>query len=165
MVDANGAYTRKQARYWADRFAGDWGVQWLEEPVSSEDREGLRELRDHGPAGMAVAAGEYAWTLADARDLVDCVDVLQADVTRCGGITRLRRIDALCEAHQIGFSGHCAPALHAHAACACHALQHLEYFHDHVRVEHEVFDGVVEPRDGALRPDLSRCGNGLELKR
>ena len=44
-------------------------------------------------------------------------------------------------------------------------LRHLEYFHDHVRVERMLFDGVLEPDGGALRPDRSRAGNGLELKR
>jgi L-alanine-DL-glutamate epimerase-like enolase superfamily enzyme len=165
MVDANGAYTRKQALYWAERFAGDFGVQWLEEPVSSEDLAGMRLVRDRGPGGLAIAAGEYGWTIADLHAMADCVDVLQADVTRCGGITNLLRADALCVARGIGFSAHCAPSLHAHAACACGALQHLEYFHDHVRVEAEVFDGTLDPAGGVLRPDLSRPGNGLELKR
>jgi L-alanine-DL-glutamate epimerase-like enolase superfamily enzyme len=165
MVDANGAYTRKQALYWADRFAGEFGVQWLEEPVSSEDLDGMRMIRDRAPAGMAIAAGEYGSTLAELHAMAACVDVLQADVTRCGGITNLVRVDALCQARGIGFSGHCAPALHAHVACACGALEHLEYFHDHVRIESQLFDGTLEPEGGVLRPDLSRAGNGLELRR
>jgi L-alanine-DL-glutamate epimerase-like enolase superfamily enzyme len=165
MVDANGAYTRKQALEWAERFVGEWGVEYFEEPVTSEDLEGLRLLRDRGPAGMAIAAGEYAWTLPDFLALVDKVDVLQADVTRCGGITNFRRVDGLCKAHTIPFSVHCAPALSVHPACAVETLVHLEYFHDHVRLESLLFDGTLDPRDGVLRPDLSRSGNGLELKR
>jgi hypothetical protein len=43
-------------------------------------------------------------------------------------------------------------------------LRHLEWFHDHVRIERMLFDGFVEPVAGELRPDLSRPGNGLELK-
>jgi hypothetical protein len=45
------------------------------------------------------------------------------------------------------------------------AFRHLEWFHDHVRLEPLLFEGVLEPVDGALRPDRSRPGNGLELKR
>lgn len=133
MVDANGAYTRKQALYWAERFAAD-GITYLEEPVSSEDREGLRLLRDHGPGGLAIAAGEYGWTLAQLADLSGCVDVLQADVTRCGGITNLLRVDGICKGRNISFSAHCAPAVSAHACCAMETLLHLEYFHDHTRL-------------------------------
>jgi len=166
MVDANGAYERKQALALARTFREEAGVSWFEEPVSSEDLDGLRLLRDRAPAGMAIAAGEYGWRLADFRALLDAgaVDVLQADVTRCGGITELLRVDALCRAAQLPLSLHCAPALHAHPGTALSRLRHLEYFHDHVRIESLLFDGVLSPREGALRPDRSRPGNGLELK-
>ena len=93
------------------------------------------------------------------------VDVLQADVTRCAGITELLRVGALCRARSMPISLHCGPGIHLHPALALEQLVHCEYFHDHVRIEHLLFDGVVEPRDGALRPDLERPGIGLELKR
>jgi L-alanine-DL-glutamate epimerase-like enolase superfamily enzyme len=93
------------------------------------------------------------------------VDVLQADVTRCGGITELLRVDGLCRAHGVPLSLHCGPSIHLHPALALGQLAHLEYFHDHVRIEHLLLDGVVTPRQGALHPELSRPGNGLELKR
>ena len=164
MVDANGAYTRKQALYWAERFA-EHGITYLEEPVTSEDREGMRLLRDHGPGGLAIAAGEYEWTLADLADLSGCVYILQADVTRSGGITNLLRVDGICKGRTVPFSAHCAPAVSAHACCAMEALVHLEYFHDHVRVENLLFDGVPQPYGGRLHPDPSRPGLGIELKR
>lgn len=166
MVDANGAYTRKEALYWAERFA-EFDVRWLEEPVTSEDLEGLRLLRDRGPAGMAIAAGEYSWNLFYSNGLIEAgaVDVLQADVTRCSGITELLRVDGLCKARSMPFSGHCAPSLHAHVCCAMETLVHLEYFHDHARLENMLFDGVLQPEGGYLRPDSSRPGLGLELKR
>jgi L-alanine-DL-glutamate epimerase-like enolase superfamily enzyme len=164
MVDANGAFTPKEALRQAESYA-DFGVTWLEEPVSSEDRAGLRLLRDRGPVGMAIAAGEYGWGLAELAELADCVDVLQADVTRCGGITSLLRVDGLCKARNLPLSAHCAPAVSAHACCALECLAHVEYFHDHVRVERLLFDGTLEPAGGALRPDRSRPGLGIELKR
>jgi L-alanine-DL-glutamate epimerase-like enolase superfamily enzyme len=164
LVDANGAYTRKQALYWARAFAEE-GITYLEEPVSSEDREGLRLLRDHGPGGLSIAAGEYEWTLPQLADLAGCVDILQADVTRCGGITNLLRVDGICKGRQIPFSAHCAPAVSAHACCAMETLWHLEYFHDHVRLEGMLFAGVLSPEGGDLRPDRSRPGLGIELKR
>jgi L-alanine-DL-glutamate epimerase-like enolase superfamily enzyme len=166
FADANGAYSRRQALRLAEVFADECDVRWFEEPVSSEDRDGLRWLRDRVPSQVAIAAGEYVWTLADARALLDAgaVDVLQADVSRCGGITELLRIDALCRGAQLGLSLHCAPALHAHVALALSQLAHLEWFHDHVRIEAQLFDGALEPRDGVLRPDRSRPGNGLELR-
>jgi len=164
FVDANGALTRKDALHWAYRFCGEWGVSWFEEPVSSADLEGLRLIRDRGPAGMDTAAGEYGYVLADFRNLLECVDCLQADVTRCGGITGLLQVGGLAAAHQLDVSGHCAPQVSAHALCAIHRLRHLEYFHDHVRIESMLFEGALLPSGGELRPDRSRPGLGLEVK-
>jgi L-alanine-DL-glutamate epimerase-like enolase superfamily enzyme len=139
-------------------------VRYLEEPVSSDDRTGLALLRDRAPAGMAIAAGEYGFDLPYFRDMVGCVDVQQADVTRCGGLTAFLRIGALCQAHHVPLSAHCAPALSAHACAAVQPLAHLEYFADHVRVESRLFDGTLSPRDGFLVPDLDRPGHGLALR-
>jgi L-alanine-DL-glutamate epimerase-like enolase superfamily enzyme len=165
--DSNGALSRKQALAWAERLAGEWGVSWFEEPVSSADLEGLRLLRDRAPGGLDIAAGEYAYVLADFRNLLHAgaVDCLQADVTRCGGVTGLLKVAGLCEAFGLELSGHCAPQVSAHALAAVGPLRHVEYFDDHERVERLLFDGCLEPVGGALRPDRSRPGHGLELKR
>lgn len=164
-VDANGAYSRKQALGQAAKFA-DFNVKWFEEPVSSDDLAGLRLLRDHAPATMEIAAGEYGYDLGYFRSMLDAgaVDVLQADATRCGGITGFLQVAALCQAHHVPLSAHTAPALHTHVCCAVTPLRHLEYFHDHVRIEQMFFDGVRAPVNGELRPDLSRPGMGMEFK-
>jgi L-alanine-DL-glutamate epimerase-like enolase superfamily enzyme len=163
-VDANGAFTTKQALRFADDYA-ELGVSWFEEPVSSLDVEGLCLLRDRAPGGMDIAAGEYAATLADFAELANCVDCLQADVTRCGGITGLLAAAAISEASELDLSGHTAPTIHAHALCAVPKLRHLEWFHDHVRIERMLFDGFLEPTGGAVRPDTSRPGLGVEFRR
>jgi L-alanine-DL-glutamate epimerase-like enolase superfamily enzyme len=166
MVDANGAYTRKEALLYAGRFA-EQGVTYFEEPVSSDDLEGLRLLRDRGPAGVAIAAGEYGWDLFYYRRMLEAgaVDIVQADATRCAGITELLRVDALCKARSLPFSAHTAPQIHAQACCAMETLLHVEYFHDHARIEQILFDGALKPEGGTLTPDPSRPGLGIELKR
>jgi L-alanine-DL-glutamate epimerase-like enolase superfamily enzyme len=164
MADANGAYaTVAQALEWAHACA-QGGVRWLEEPLSSDDLAGLRALRERGPAGLAIAAGEYGWSPFDARRMLEAgaVDVLQLDVTRCGGITGALAIDALAWAHGTPTSLHCAPAASVHVGAAMRTLMHLEHFHDHVRIERELFAGAPEPEDGALRP-AERPGLGLEV--
>ncbi|HEX7182897.1 MAG TPA: enolase C-terminal domain-like protein [Thermoanaerobaculia bacterium] len=166
FVDANGAYTRKQALAFAKAFAGA-GVTWFEEPVSSDDLEGLRLLRDRAPAGMAIAAGEYGYDLFYFRRMLDAgaVDILQADATRCAGITGFLGVGTLCEAEPIPLSAHTAPSIHAHPCCALTPVIHVEHFHDHARIEQMLFDGALAPRNGSLRPDLSRPGLGLDFKR
>jgi L-alanine-DL-glutamate epimerase-like enolase superfamily enzyme len=165
-VDANGAYTRKQALWWAHRYA-DAGVRWFEEPVSSDDLAGLRLLRDRGPGCLDIAAGEYGYDLPYFQRMLDAeaVDCLQADVTRCGGISALLRVAGLCDARSLDLSLHCAPQVSAQVGTAVWHQRHLEYFHDHVRIEGLAFDGVLEPeKGGLLRPDRSRPGLGLTLR-
>jgi L-alanine-DL-glutamate epimerase-like enolase superfamily enzyme len=165
FVDANGAYSRKQALLQAEHFAL-YDVAWFEEPVSSDDLEGLRLLRDRAPGGMAISAGEYGYELPYFRRMLEAgaVDVLQADATRCGGITGFLGVAALCEAFGLPLSSHCAPALHLPLCCAVRPAIHLEYFHDHVRIEQMLFDGAPLPDQGVLAPDLGRPGLGLVFK-
>jgi len=165
FVDANGAYERKQALALAEIFAAQ-GVSWFEEPVTSDDLDGLRLMRDRAPAGMAIAAGEYGFGPHYFRRMLEAgaVDVLQADGTRCGGVSGVLQAGALCEAYGMPLSAHCAPSLHAHLCCALPAARHVEYFHDHARIEHMLFEGALTPVGGELRPDANRPGLGLALR-
>lgn len=164
-VDANGAYTAKQALSQAEIFA-EMSVCWFEEPVSSDDLSGLRSIRDRAPAGMDIAAGEYGYDIFYFNRMLSAgaVDVQQADITRCGGITGFLQVAALCQAFNLPLSGHTAPAQHTHVACAVEMFKNLEYFHDHVRIERMLFDGLPALVNGELHPDLSRPGNGLIVK-
>ncbi len=166
FVDANGAFSVKQALAFSNACA-DADIRWFEEPVTSDDLPGLRLMRERAPDKMEIAAGEYIYTADDARLILqaDAVDVLQADVTRCCGITGFLHIGAFCEAHHIDLSAHCAPALHCHVACAVPRVRHVEWFHDHVRIEQMLFDGAPVARHGHIEPDLGRPGLGLTFKR
>jgi L-alanine-DL-glutamate epimerase-like enolase superfamily enzyme len=166
FVDANGALSVKQALEFVDACA-EAEIRWFEEPVTSDDLPGLRLMRERAPEAMDIAAGEYIFNPDDARRMLEAgaVDVLQADATRCFGITGFLQVGALCEAYHIDLSAHCAPALHRHVGCAVPRLRHLEWFHDHVRIEQMLFDGAPVARNGAIEPDLSRPGHGLAFRR
>jgi L-alanine-DL-glutamate epimerase-like enolase superfamily enzyme len=166
FIDANGACTRKQALLIAER-AAEMGVSWFEEPVSSDDLQGLRLLRDRAPAGMDIAAGEYGYESFYFRRMLEAgaVDALQADATRCCGISGFLRAAVLADAHATPLSAHTAPALHLHVCCAAPNIAHIEWFHDHARIEAMLFDGAPVPKDGMIRPDPVRPGNGLDFKR
>ncbi len=165
FVDANGAYTTKQALQLADEFA-HYGVTWFEEPVSSDNLPGLGYIRDRAPLPINIAAGEYGYKLPYFKAMLSAgaVDILQADATRCGGISNFLKAGQLCEAYQLPFSSHCAPALHLHAALSLPSFYIAEYFHDHVRIEQMLFDGIAQPGHGMLKPDMSRPGLGFEFR-
>jgi L-alanine-DL-glutamate epimerase-like enolase superfamily enzyme len=164
FVDANGGYTPKQAIRMAHAYE-TLGVTWLEEPVSSDHLAALAEVR--AQTRLDVAAGEYGYDLFyfEAMCAAGAVDCLQADISRCAGLTEWLRVAAVAEAHGLQISGHCAQSLHLQPACAIDNIRHLEYFADHARLDRLLFDGVIDPIGGVLRPDVSRPGLGLELKR
>ena len=165
FVDANGAYTPKEACAIA-LMLDDNGVTWLEEPVYHADRSGLSFVRNHTPPSIKISAGEYGFNSNHFKDLLlsGSVDIMQADATRCG-ITGFLKAAALCEAFHIPISAHTAPSLHVHLCCAVQQSVHAEYFFDHVRIEQMLFEGAARAREGWLIPDLSVPGNGLQFKK
>jgi L-alanine-DL-glutamate epimerase-like enolase superfamily enzyme len=160
FVDANGGYQRKQAIRLA-RAMAEFDVRWFEEPVSSDDLDGLREIRDQVEAD--VTAGEYGTDITYFRRMCahQAVDCLQIDATRCGGYTEWLRSAAVAASFGLTVSGHCAPHVHAPVAAATPNLRHLEWFHDHVRIESMLFDGALDPTGGTIRPSPDRSGHGV----
>ncbi|MDQ6890722.1 MAG: mandelate racemase [Bacteroidota bacterium] len=165
FVDANGAYSVKQALQKAKEF-NDYNVSWFEEPVTSANLKGLHFIREHAPYKINIAAGEYGYNLPYFDKMLHegAVDILQADATRCGGISYFMKAGYLAEAYQVPFSSHCAPSLHLHATLALPSFYISEYFHDHIRIEKMFFDGVTFPKNGLVYPDISKPGIGLTLK-
>ena len=163
-VDANGGYTRKQAVRVGRELTERHGVVWFEEPVSSDDLDGLREVRDQ--LTCDVAAGEYGYDETYFAKMVDAkaVDCLQADATRCGGYTSWLRAAAIAASHGLQVSAHCAPSLHAAVAAAVPNLRHVEFFSDHERADAALFHGSLEPRRGVLTPSADVAGHGMSLR-
>ncbi|HEX2773796.1 MAG TPA: enolase C-terminal domain-like protein, partial [Micromonosporaceae bacterium] len=157
-VDANGAYERKQAIR-VIRAAADLDVRWYEEPVSSDDLVGLGQVRDQ--VLPDVAAGEFGFDLVYFHRMVPYVDCLQIDVTRCGGISEFQRAAAVAAAAGLEVSAHCAPHQHLAVAAAVPNLRHIEWFHDHARIESMLLDGAVPATGGMVRVNLTEPGIGL----
>ncbi len=162
-VDANGGYDVKQAVRVGHRLEEEHGVTWFEEPVSSDDLAGLWQVRQQ--VSMDVTAGEYGYDESYFHRMLDAqaVDCLQIDVTRCGGYTSWIRAAAVAGARGVEVSGHCAPHLHAPVAASVPNLRHVEYFHDHVRADRLLFDGVGDVVEGGLRSNQARRGHGMTL--
>ncbi|GGK48486.1 enolase C-terminal domain-like protein [Salinarimonas ramus] len=164
MIDANGACTPREALAIAE-IADGLGVDWFEEPVTSDDLEGLAFVRGGLPGAVDCAAGEYVYGPHDARRMLEAraVDCLQLDATRCLGYTGFLQAAALAEAFAIPISAHTAPALHLPVCRAAPGLRHIEWFHDHVRIEAMLFEGAPVPRDGAIAASTA-AGHGLTFK-
>lgn len=166
MADANGAYTPPRGLRMIQDLQRSSGVCYMEEPLSSDALEQLALLRQQRPGGMEIAAGEYGYTPDYFRRMVQAgaVDVLQADVTRCGGITGIQKASAVSQVFFTPLSAHCAPAISTVACAALSPTIHMEYFHDHVRLEKAAFDGFPALEDGALIPPAEAPGHGFAFK-
>jgi L-alanine-DL-glutamate epimerase-like enolase superfamily enzyme len=162
MVDANGAFSAKRAVRLSPALS-DRGVVWFEEPVSSDDLDGMATVRR--ASEIEIAAGEYGYDVPYFHRLIPSIDVVQIDVSRCAGYSEWLRIAAVAGSFGRDVSGHCAQSLHVPVACSIQNLRHLEYFADHARADRILFDGVLDPAGGVLRPDPTRPGIGIELKR
>jgi L-rhamnonate dehydratase len=77
--------------------------RWVEEALPPDDYWGYAELRRRAPADVLITTGEHEWTRYGFRLLVDmhCCDVIQPDVTWCGGLTELLKIAAYADAHDV----------------------------------------------------------------
>jgi L-alanine-DL-glutamate epimerase-like enolase superfamily enzyme len=165
FIDANGAYKANEALEMAE-YAFNYDVKWFEEPVISDDLNGLSFIRNKVQAGLTIAAGEYGYDGIYFRRMLEAqaVDVLQIDATRCAGITGFLEAAAISKLFNIPNSAHTAPAIHIAPCCASDNVIHIEYFHDHARIEKSLIEGVSLPEKGCLTPIFDAMGSGLEFK-
>ncbi len=122
LVDVNGNYTVDLALESMRRIA-PYDIHAYEEPLPPQDFEGYRLLSRRAP--MAVAAGEALYTMFDFDRLIAAraVDIVQPDLTLCGGLEQAKLIGTLCQLHNLRLSPHVwggpvglAAALHLVAA-------------------------------------------------
>ncbi len=113
MIDANNAFSSAVALRLAYKLQ-DCNIVFFEEPVFADDTPGLARFRNAGV--LPCASGEHEYTRFGARDLLvnGCVDYLQCDITRCGGITEGQKIIALAQAYNIPYAPHGFDIIHMH---------------------------------------------------
>ena len=161
------APTAASRRWPRPRRSPSCGVAWFEEPVSSDDLEGLRLIRDRAPAGMDDRRGRVrirpVLLPPDARSRGRRRAPGRRDPLRRGH--RVPRVGALCEARGLALSAHCAPSLHAHAGCASPQLPPPRVFPRPRPDRARALRRRAGPGGRRVRPDLSRPGLGLEFKR
>jgi galactonate dehydratase len=102
-----------------------YNLMWVEDPIAPDNLEGFRRIRDH--SSVTLAAGERQATIFGERELIEkgLVDVIQPDTGRAGGITQMKKIAAIAEAHHVMLAPHSGSlgpvgeyaALHMLAAC------------------------------------------------
>ncbi len=161
-VDANSAYHPKQAIYLAKEFEQSQ-VGWFEEPVLTEDVEGLARIV--GATSIQIATGEQEYSVHGFRGLLSAaaVDIVQPDVFRVGGVTAWLRIAELAETFNRPVAPHLAPLVHLHLACTIPNLKSLEYRDIDMEADRGWYHDVPQLNGGTWSPFPDRLGLGLEL--
>jgi galactonate dehydratase len=139
-ADANSAYDAGDA-VWAGKAFQEEGVLWFEEPVPPDDFDGYRRVRDK--LDMKIAAGESEFSVYGFRDFLrdDCLDIVQPDVARCGGISECRRVAHLADAFGKGYSPHTG---FSSSICILASLQLAAWAPNFVAYEHMVLDNPLQ---------------------
>jgi len=167
-LDVNCPWTLAEARQVAQEIAAD-DFHWLEEPIwPPEDYASLAQLRS---AGVAISAGENMSTLRDFKAALDAnaLDNLQPSVTKCGGISAMRRVFALASAYAVRVIPHCfywGPGYHAtaHLAASCAQPTLVETaFVDFAVQPHNLFDSHSATLSLSDTPGLGFEANWEEL--
>jgi L-alanine-DL-glutamate epimerase-like enolase superfamily enzyme len=110
MVDAGGSDAYWPHGYkWALRTAqmlANYDVVWFEEALHPDDLAGFAELRRHAP--LPIATGEVFTRRQSFRPLFEqqCVDIVQPDCTKCGGLTEAWRIAWMAYEHNVQWVPH-----------------------------------------------------------
>jgi L-alanine-DL-glutamate epimerase-like enolase superfamily enzyme len=165
MADAYMGWTLDYARRIIPRLE-PYNLRWLEEAVIPDDIHGYAELKRIGR--IPIAGGEHEFTIYGFRELITnkCVDYIQFDTNRVGGITQARKISALAEAHSIPVIPHAGQMHNYHIVMATFNSPMAEFFPQvDVEVGNElfwyIFNGEPIPKDGYI--DLSETTPGLGL--
>ena len=95
---------------------------FIEEPLLSEHPEGIKQLSQL--TTIPIALGERLYSRWDVKRFLHdvSIDVLQPDISHCGGISELRRIAAMAEAYDVAIAPHCPLGPVALAACMQFAM-------------------------------------------
>ena len=161
-VDANNGYYAKQAVYMAKEFEA-YQVGWFEEPVLADDIQGLVDIRR--AINIPVASGEHEYTRYGFKELIarGCVDIVQPDVGRVGGVTEWLKVAHMAHAFNLPVAPHAVQLVHLHLACATPNLKVVEYLNTSLETDRVWYTEFPEPRDGMWSPYPDRPGLGLEL--
>ncbi|OSQ55731.1 isomerase [Marivita cryptomonadis] len=169
MVDMHGPpwMTTKDAIL-LGRALEPYNLLFYEDPVAPENRDGLRRVQD--AVQIPIAAGERLSTIWGERELIEqeLVDVIQPDTGRTGGITQMRKIAAMAEAHFITVAPHSGSlgpvaeyaALHLMAAIPNALI--LERVEDDVPVRQQVILPAPKVVDGHIEVP-NRPGLGVDI--
>jgi galactonate dehydratase len=167
LIEAHRRLAPMHAIRLAERLT-PYNLYWYEEPCPSEDITALAEIRRH--VSVPIVTGEALYTKAGFKPVFEhrAADIINPDVSNCGGILELVEIAAMAEAHAVAVSPHNYNSTALSLSATVHASARMpnfiitEYFVPIEEMSRRVAPNALVPRDGYL--DLpTGPGLGLEI--
>tara|TARA_B100000809_G_scaffold72821_1_gene70552 strand:- start:261 stop:1385 length:1125 start_codon:yes stop_codon:yes gene_type:complete len=173
LVDAGGSEQFWPHRYkWAMRTAqmlADYDVGWFEEPLPPDDLEGYARLTAVSP--VPIAGGEVLTRRQAFQPWIErrAVDILQPDVTKCGGLSEVRKIAWQAYDHHIQLVSHgwntaVGVAADLHLAAAMPVALYVEFLTPAPYIDRIINSPFQLDDEGCLHVP-SGPGLGIELNR
>ncbi|MFX1476822.1 MAG: mandelate racemase/muconate lactonizing enzyme family protein [Promethearchaeota archaeon] len=166
MVDANSAYNSVNEALKVANICAKYDVAWLEEPIPTDNLNGLRKIREESP--VEIAGGENDMSIFRFEDILskECFDIIQPDTTRSGGYLQMKKIDAMAEVkgvrcipHIFGFGHILAANLHFIMSTRCEWCEFPFIPH-----EYQILEEPIKAEKGMVK-SLEKPGLGVEINK
>ncbi|NIB99950.1 dipeptide epimerase [Halobacterium sp. R2-5] len=159
-VDANEAWTPKEAVRNIEWLA-DYGVEFVEQPVPAENREGLKYVYERSP--LPIAADESCVVASDIPDIADRCDIANLKLMKTGGLREAKRLVHAARAHGLEVMCGCMIESNASIAAACHLAPLLDYadLDGSLLLAADDFEGVPMPAGRVDLQAVDRPGTGV----
>ncbi|HCH24085.1 MAG TPA: mandelate racemase [Oceanospirillaceae bacterium] len=150
LADANQAYTPKQAIR-LGKALEQLNIVWLEEPVAAYDLKGHAKVT--AALHMDIASGETEYTSLGMQSMIDAqaCDILMPDLQRIGGLTEMRRVAALANAHNMRISSHIFTEQSlciAGSTPNCMSVEHMPWYAPMFKESMVITDGYIAMPQG-----------------
>ncbi|MFB6206873.1 MAG: dipeptide epimerase [Haloglomus sp.] len=161
-VDANEAWDPETAIAMSDWLA-DRGIEFVEQPVSADDPEGMARVREEG--ALPVAADESCVVPADLPQVTDVADIAVVKLAKCGGPWTAMRMVQAARAHDLDVMMGCMTESNASIAPAAHFAPLLDYadLDGSLLLDGDPVAGVPMPAGRVDLAALDRPGTGARL--
>ena len=167
LTDANSNYSLSDARRAMPAFAA-CNVGWLEEPFSAHDYRLYREAKGFAP--VPFAAGENHYTRFEFSRLIEegAVEILQPDLSKCGGITEALKIAAMASAYKLPIHLHTSQGINMAATVqVLSSIENSGYFETDCSLNNPLREELIDPpirvaADGTISPS-EKAGIGVEV--
>jgi len=139
-----------------------YDIYWLEEPILADEIDNLAKLADE--TSIPIALGENHYTKWEFKELMErrAVEIVQADILKCGGVTEFIKIAAMADAYGLPVCPHGSAYISVPVVAAVPNGLFSEYIQGIHDPMGQVFIDPIKARNGEVIPS-NKPGFGIEL--